>query len=564
LEVSRLIGLKRQAQRAGWDQWIRSAADEHAVLQGCYFSKALGELPIEYIETHCRQSKGEWGGKPVILMPWQRNDLIMPLYGWQRPGNIRRFRTAYVEIAKKNGKSTIASALACYGLGGEDEPGAEIYCAATTKDQAGIVFKEAANMVRQSPDLLKQFGKPIDHTKTIAKDGSSWIRALAAEGASAEGLNIYYLIVDELHAWKDRVFWNALQFGMSARREPITLIVTTAGDNKETICYDFHEYAKRINKAEFFDMSFLGIIYGNEELEEIDGVMTPIDLQDPKYWRRANPGLGIVLTEETFAEQLNKAEKTQSDISSFKRYRFNIWVGAESPWIPMKEWGECAAEIFNEDDFKGQKCFAGLDLASTVDVAACVYAFPKWIAGKLHIYLLPRFWCPEDKVKEITEKSIANYADWVAAGYMTATPGPKIDYTFVMDNINQDRKKFDVKQIAYDRYGATQMMTMLQDSGAKVLEFPQNIVSISPHAKEFMDLILSKRVHHTNNPVMNWMAGNVQVIEDANQNIKPIKPTGKTGRNKKIDGIIGGIMAIAQAITVKSHKSNYSKDKAVT
>lgn len=556
MSTHRLRALKRQARAAGWKEpWTK--ADEDALLKGCYYSAEEAERPIIFIEKYCRQSKGKWGGQPIILLEWQKK-LLRRIFGWLRKNHTRRYRRVYVEISKKNGKSTLAAALELYMLIGDGEPGAEVYTAATTRGQAAIIHKEASSMARKSPELMKLITSIVDNTKTISVGKDSWIRALASEADSNEGWNTSALIIDEYHAWKDRKFFDTIQYSGIARSEPLLFIITTAGSDKDSMCGEMHDYARQVISGEVLDFAFHGEIYGND----LDA-----DITDPKVWRKANPSMGVIFQEEDFLEELTRARASERDLAAFKRYRLGIWIQSSQAWMPMEHWKRCPPSP--DLELKGRPCWSGLDLAATTDIAALVHLFPLVEEVKneqgileevLFVDVLCRFWVPEQKVREVTERNLARYQEWVDAGFIKATPGEVIDYDWIMHTIDEDAQQFDIKELAFDRWGATQIATRLDELGMVVFPMGQGFKSLSPPSKELYKMVMQGRVRHNHNPVLTWMAGNVVVQEDAAGNIKPIKNPRDGGKHKKIDGIVALIMALDRVVQPGEEPSSYEDE----
>ena len=555
MQVNNLIGLKRKAQRAGWAKWIKSAADEEALLRGCWFDEAAGQHVVDFGETFCRLSKGEWGGKPVQFLDWQKFELLMPLFGWKDEQRLRRYREAYVEMCKKNSKSTTASILELYGLTADGEPGAEIYTAATTREQASIVHRETASMVLKSPALRSRL-KVLDHTKTIKLDTSSWIRALSSDAGSVEGINAHFLIFDELHAWQDVKFYLALRWATAARKQPLILYITTAGEDLGSLCGEKHVYALKIIKGEVFDYRFFGLVYGNEPDANID---------DPETWRRGNPSMPEIISEDRFREELEQAKNgSERDLAGFKRYRLGIWTKSEAVWMPMEQWREAGEHPIREEDYVGKECFSGLDLSSVSDITALVHAFP-WqnVKGETCIDVLCRFWLPEELLKDVNHPNYAVYMQAWREGRLLLTPGPAIDYGTIWQQIDADAQKFNIRELAFDRWGAVQMAQQLEAGGLTVFPFAQGMKSFSPPSKELLTLVLNGRIRHGGNSLLTWMAGNVTVEQDANGNIRPVKlPRRGGGEHRKIDGIVALIMALDRAAS-STGGSMYEADEVV-
>lgn len=522
------------AKKAGWSNWIKSEADERAVLNGCRFDEHLGQHACNFFETYLHHSKGRWGGRRFELADWQRNDLLMPLFGWVGPDGARRYRKAYVEIPKKNGKSTIASGIGLYMLSADGEPGAEIYSAAGDEEQAKIVHTEAVNMVDASKDLQRSL-RINRSTNNIAYPATrSFYRALTKAPDTKEGFNAHCVICDELHIWKGRELWDALKYAFIARRQGLLFIITTAGADMESVCRKEHEYAKQVLAGEVVNQSLFALIYA----APIDA-----DVDDPQTWRDANPSMGVTMNEVDFEAQLLEAKKSATDLAVFKRYRLNVWQTSSSPWLRAEDWLSGARD-YKLAAFEGLDCWAGLDLSKTTDTTSLVLAFP---LEEEEYYLLPFFWLPEEVVHRNDETN--PYRDWHARGFLFATPGNVVDYAFIKKHIGDLTKRFEIKELAYDPYNAEHLTQEIEGEYAiPRFAFAQTTGNFAGPTGDFERLVLSGELTHPNHPILNWQAGHVQVKTDANGNKRPVKP--KAGDKRKIDGIVASIMALARAMKV--------------
>lgn len=537
----RLPEVFRAARDEGWSEWIHSPVDEKAVYEGCWFDIEAANRITTFFERYLRHSKGQWAGKPFELLPWQKRDLLMPLFGWKRRNGFRRFRTAYIEVPKKNGKSQLCSGISLYLLMADGEPGAEVYNAASDRDQAGIVFNEAQSMASASPHLSSRLRIVASRKTIIYPRTNSVYRALSADVPTKEGLNIHGLVFDELHAQKTRDMYDTLRYGGAARRQPLLVSITTAGFDRYSICREQHEYAEKVLKGIVEDTSFFPLIYAAGEED---------DWSSPDVWRRANPSFGVTIDEETFAEEFREAMEKPALQNSFKRYRLNIWTSSERRWIDLAKW-DASAGFADPADLAGRLCFGGLDLASSLDVAACVFVFPVEEEWKV----LPHFWIPEENMRERVKRDRVPYDVWVREGLMTATPGNVIDYGWIRADIERFADRHQVQEIAYDRWNATEIVQNLADKGLTMVPVGQGFASMSAPMKRVEALVYSKQLHHGGNKVLRWMTDNVQATEDAAGNIKPDK--GKS--REKIDGIVALIMAMNRAMLLSNPESAYEE-----
>jgi phage terminase large subunit-like protein len=330
--------VRARAKRDGWLGQIRSEADERAALRGCYFSRWHAERVCQFTRTFCCHSKGQWAGQPFELLPWQRDDLVYPLFGWRRPDGTRRFRRAYIEVAKKNGKSCLVSALGLYLLVADGEPGAEVYSCAADRPQASIVHAEAVNMVDASPalqDMLQvnrsTYALSYPATKSIYK-------AWSGEAKGKSGFNAHGVLCDELQEWRGRELWENLIHAGRARRQPLLIVITNAGDDMLSVCREQHDYAERVIDGSFHDERYFGLIYS----------VKPVDLaqhgaHDRRLWRQANPSLGVTINEEDFGRDLEEAERTPTAWAEFCRKSFSIWNTGQKRWLQLAQWRACVA-----------------------------------------------------------------------------------------------------------------------------------------------------------------------------------------------------------------------------
>lgn len=514
-----------------WSPWIRSAADERAVEQGYVFNLAAAERVRTFFHRFLCHSKGEWAGQPFELLDWQWDDIVAPLFGWQRPDGTRRYRRGYIEVPKKNGKSCLFSGLSLYLLLADGEPGAEIYSAAVDRDQASIVFTEAANMVESSPHLESRL-QVIRSTKRIVDHRSqSFYKALSADVPAKEGLNAHAILLDELHAQRNRDLWDTLRYAGASRRQPLHLAITTAGYDRHSICWEQHDYARKVADGTIEDLAFFGYIRAAEPED---------DWTDPAIWEKANPSFGITLSAEQFAEDCREAQQSPAKENSFRRYRLNQWTEQDVRWLSLERWDACGRE---PTDLEGRTCFAGLDLSSTTDLSALVLVFEGDTDGVYDV--LPFFWVPEEGARNRERRDHVPYLQWIRDGYLEATPGDVIDYDVIRERIRELGDRYRIQEIAIDRWNATQLATQLSGDGFEVVAFGQGYASMSAPTKKLEELVLSERLAHGAHPVLRWMAGNVSLETDAADNWKPSKKKSI----ERIDGIVALIMALDRATT---------------
>ena len=483
----------------------------------------------KFIEKLLKHSKGKYAGQAFILQDWQWQKIVKPLYGTiDKEGN-RQYRTCLVMVARKNGKTTLAAALALYHLFADKEMGAEVYSAAVDKDQASLVFNEAANMVRQSSFLSKRC-KIIDSQKRIVfYRKNSFYRAIAADAASAHGYNASCVIYDELHAAANRDLFDVLSTSMGARSQPLLFIISTSGYDRNSILWEQYEYAKKVRDGIIKDKTFLPVLYEVGETESWD---------DKKNWKKANPALGTFRNIEEMTSLYKKAKETPALENTFRRLYLNQWTSQETKWIPVEKWDACPSE-FDAGKLKGQICYGGLDLSSTTDLTAFSLVFPEGYK------VLTHFFIPRERMAEIEKKDRVPYSLWVRQGYVTATEGNVIDYDFVLDHIKKCLETYQVKEISYDRWNSDFLVQkLIADGNIEMVPVGMGFASMNTPTKFLEGLILEKKLNHGGNPVLRWNMDNCMVKQDPAGNVKPDKDKS----NQKIDGIVSLILALDRVV----------------
>jgi phage terminase large subunit-like protein len=497
----------------------KSEATEQGV--DFYFSPARAEHALEFFGGWLRHSKGRFAGQPFNLLDWQ-GELIAELFGWLRVSDdTRRYRVAYISTAKKSGKSTLLAGMGLYLLAMDGENGAEVYGAAADREQASVVFREAASMVRASPQLSRVL-EVIDSRRTIAyRKEASFYRVLSADAFRAEGLNIHGLLFDELHAQKDRRLWDALRYGGAARAQPLLVSITTAGYDRRSICHEQYRYAKAVAANWQHDPTFFPCIY---EMEE------GADWKNPDVWPQANPSWGVTIKEEDFAIDAREAEQSPTKTNSFLRYRLNTWTTSDVRWFKPESWEQGAVPL---RPFGDRPVYAGLDLASTYDLSALVLVCPD--PEDQTIDVLPFFWIPEANLVERIQRDKVPYDAFLRDGHIRITEGNVTDYTILQRDIVQICQQYSVRKIAVDmKHNAAMLANMLQGDGVDVAGYPQGGRAMSAPAKTLENLVLSGKIRHAGHPVLTWCANNVAVAEDKFGNIYP----SKARSTERIDGIV--------------------------
>ncbi|MTI32808.1 terminase large subunit [Xanthovirga aplysinae] len=520
---------------------VRCAVERHLTdleqgqKRGIYFDEEAAQRPIDFFRflTH---SKGAFAGKPFELAPFQKFCLWV-LFGWKNEDGTRRFKYAYKEIARKNGKTTFAAGLGLYMLVADGEQGAEIYTAATKRDQAKICFNEAKSMVQKSKGL-KKYITVYQHNIHI-QASSSKMEPLSSEHDTLDGLNPHCSIVDEYHAHKTAELYNVMKSAMGAREQPLQFTITTAGFNKESPCYKLRKTCIDILEGRKQDDTLFALIY---TLDEGD------DWTDPKNWNKANPNLGVALKEKYLKDECNQAQNNSSEIVNFLTKNLNIWTDASEVWIKDDDWmkGNIAVD---PEALKGRECFGGLDLAVTRDITALILLFPNEEEETFDI--LPFFWVPADNARERAERDQVDYPTWIREGFIFDTPGNVTDYGFIKQTILDLAEKYQIRSIAYDRYNATQLVLELTDEGLEMAPFGQGFVSMSAPTKELEKLAMQGKLQHSGNPVLRWMCSNVELRRDPAGNIK----IDKAKSTEKVDGMVALAMAIGEYLTLFSEET---------
>lgn len=516
-------------------RWSRISRDE-AVEQGLdyYFDPKKADFAVGFFENFLTHSKGRFAGKPFTLLDWQRVDIIEELFGWMRlSDDTRRYRIGYIEIPKKNGKSTLLSGIGALLTAADREPAAEVYVCATSRDQAGIIYRQLAELVKSS-SALAELLEIIDSRKTITcVPTNSFCRVISSDSARAEGLNIHGLLYDELHAAKDRKLWDAVRYGGASRSQPLILSITTAGADKASICWEQHEYALRVQADPGVDPSFFAYV----RAATIDD-----DYSDPAVWRAANPSFGITMDEDSFKADVAEAKLSNSKLSSFLRYRLNIWSSGENKFIDPAKWGLCTGMSGPID--ARTTWYAGLDLAQTWDCNAFV-AVSKAADGVFDVVC--RFWIPGDNAHDRSVKEGVPWERWAEDPKqgVCLTPGNTVDYDFIRRDILAFCKERTVRKIATDPHNSHYLVQQLQAEGLDVVGFSQTPASMNTPTKNLDNLIINSRLRTNENKVLTWMAENAAVIENASGHVKVSKPSPKS--HARVDGIIALIMALALA-----------------
>ena len=502
------------------------------MLPTSHYDAEKADRAVRFIEN-LKHTKGRWAGKRFWLLPWQEQ-IIRDVFGIVDAHGNRQFRTAYVEIPKKNGKSELAAAVALYLLYADNEPSAEVYGAAADRQQASIVFDVARQMVDMTPALVKRSKIMAAGKRIVNYSNGGYYQVLSAEVGTKHGLNVSGLVFDELHSQPNRQLYDVLTKGSGdAREQPLYFLITTAGTDRESICYEVHMKALDLLKGTKIDPSFYPVVYGLADDQ---------DWNDEANWYQANPSLGYTIKIDRVRDAYKDALENPAEENVFRQLRLDQWVGSTVAWIPEHVYDKGDIPI-DMEKLKDRDCYAGLDLSSTSDITAFVMVFPPESEGENYI-VLPHFWLPRETLQLRVRRDHVPYDVWEKLGLFHITEGNVVDYNFVRKTINELGKEYHICEIGVDRWNATQLITDLDGDGFVMVPIGMGFKDMSPGMKELYKLLLEGKITHGGNPILRWMAGNVVAEIDAAENIKPSKKKA----TEKIDGIVALIMGLDRCI----------------
>ncbi|EBX0279818.1 terminase large subunit [Salmonella enterica subsp. enterica serovar Oranienburg] len=503
------------------------------------FNRDLAERACRFVQL-LPHSSGDLAGQKLILEPWQ-SFIFCSIFGWvTKTDKKRRFREAYIRVARKNGKSFFAAGIGTYMFCADGENSAEVYCGATTMAQAKKVFTPARQMADRLPSLRAKFDISVWVDSLTRPDGSVFA---PMAGKPGDGDSPHCAIIDEYHEHDTDHMYEAMTMGMGARSQPLTLIITTAGTSLESPCYDKDKEVKEALSGIVSNDRLFGMIY---ELDEGD------DWTDPKNLIKANPNLDVSVKYSDLVELLEVAKQVPRKVNAFKTKRLNIWVSGKSAFYNMAQWQAAEDKSLRYEDFAGEDYYLGLDLAQRLDLNAGVGVFVREIEGKKHYYCIkPKFWVPEDTVRS-TDPKIAKTADryvkFVEMGALEATDGAEADYREILASIIdlQDIHKVRISEIPIDPSGAIALSHELQDNGFEPISIRQDYTNMSPPMKELEAALAGGRFHHDGNPVLSWCISNVigKTIPGSDDAVRPTKGD----KQSKIDGATALFMAIGRAM----------------
>jgi len=502
------------------------------MLPTSHYDEAKADRAVRFIEM-LPHTKAQWEGQPFWLLPWQER-IVRDVFGTVKEDGTRQFRTVYVEIPKKQGKSELAAAFALYLLYADEEPSAEVFSAAADRQQASIVYDVARRMVELTPGLEKR-SKIMGATKRIVNySNSGYYQVVSADVGGKHGYSISGLVFDEIHNQPNRKLWDVLTKGSGdARRQALHVAITTAGTDRNSICFELHTKALDLLAGRKVDPTFYPVVYS---LPDED------DWREEKNWYKVNPSLGYTVPIERMREAYLQAQDNPAEENVFRTLRLCQWVGATVRWIPDHIYDKGSIPI-DKNSLRGRECYAGLDLSSSGDITALVLMFPPRSEEEKYI-LLPFFWVPEDTIPQRVQRTSVPYDNWAAQGILEATPGNVIDYAYIQNKIEELSHEYHILEIAFDRWGSNMLVERLTEMGLTVVPFGQGFRDMSAASREFYEQLMKGNMLHGGNPIMKWMCGNVVIETDPAGNIKPTKSKSAD----KIDGVVAAIMALDRCI----------------
>jgi len=510
--------------RVEWDFTFDQDRGDHI----CWFIENLPHI------------KGRWKSRNIELEPWQCF-LLTTIFGWIDADGFRRYRKCYIEIPRKNSKSTLAAGVALYLLCADGEPGAEIYSAAVTRDQAKICWETAQKMVQREREMQAFYGvEPLAHSISVQRNAAAF-KPLSRDADSLEGLNPHGAVIDELHAHKTREIFDVLNQATGSRRQPLLFCITTAGDNRAGVCFEQHEYVSQILQGRHSDERYWGVIYSVDKED---------DWVSEASARKANPNYGVSVLADDIDMICKQAQRSAEAQNAYLTKRLNIWVSTGTAFFNMLAWhNRCKQDEFTLEDFYGEQCYVSLDLASKVDIAVKLMLFRR--DGKRYVFC--KYYVPESAI-ERGNPNYDYYAGWVNAGRIATTPGNVIDFEFIEADLLDDRNNFQVLEVPFDPFQATELSTRMLKEGVPMIEVGATVRNFSEPMKSLDGMILQGTIKHDGDPVLGWMIGNVYAKRDAKDNVYPRK----VRNENKIDGAVALLMALNRdMVSAEGETSTY-------
>lgn len=502
--------------------------------EGFRFDEAKAARAVEFFAQFLKHQKGLKAGEAFELLEWQTN-LLATVFGWVDEEGRRRYRRVWLEIPRKNGKSTLSSGLGLFLLFGDGEQSAEVVSAAGDREQAGIVFDVAKGMVQGDPmlsKLAKVLRREIRYERT-----NSVFRVISSDAGTKHGMNLSGLIADEVHVWPNRDLFDTLHTSMGARSQPLSVCITTAGHSRTSIAWEQHDYALKVRDGTIRDARFLPVVYAAPEGS---------DWTKPETWEAANPSLGVSISREYLEQECQRAQEVPGYVNTFLRLHLNVWTEQDTRWLPMEAWDAAGEAKIEAEKLDGRECWVGVDLGSTQDTTAVVAVFPESDGG---VTVLPWFFLPKDNVEARERRDRLPYRAWSHEGFIDLTPGVVTDYAFVESRILELVERFRVREVTLDRWNATDISNRLAQAGAPVTWMGQGYRSLSGPSKRLEELVLSGKLRHGGHPILRAQASQVRVESDPAGNIKPTKKTTGSRQNaERIDGIVALVMGLGRVM----------------
>lgn len=513
-----------------------------------YFDWKASQHAVTFIQL-LRHVEGEWAGRPFELSDWQEWDIVRPLFGWKCLDGTRRYRDAFISVARKNGKSSLIAAMGAYLFLADNEFGAQVYSAATKEEQARIVFDMARRMIEFSPELraeIKTYKKSFINERT-----NSRFMPLGRDSKTMDGFSVHCGIIDEYHAHKTSEMYDVLDDGRGARRQSLLLNITTAGFNVSSPCKKEWDVVMKILDGTLRNERYFGFIATVDD---------PQKWREQEEWIKANPNFGISIYAAGFQSDFEKADASPQKQNSFKTKRLNVWTEQATRWISMEKYALCDGEI-SLDFLKGRRCFGGLDLGISRDISALALAFlgEDKATGEPDVFLLMKYWIPEVGKYERYRNDGVNYPEWADAGWITTTPGETTRYDYIRRDINALAEEYEIAEIAIDRAHAHELMVQLADDGLDIVRHSQNMMAMNFPCRSFEEIVLNRRLQHGNDPVFRWMVSNCAIIQDGNENIKIVKD--KSG--DRVDGVVAAVMAIGRLLIAPEPKTSVYESRGL-
>jgi phage terminase large subunit-like protein len=515
-------------------RWTRLAVERHykdlesCHARGLWFSEAHAQHALEAF-LFLRHSKGEWAGQPFELSPWQQF-WVAVAFGWMRADGSRRFREVWLEVPRKNGKTTLLAGIGLYLFWFDGEGGAEVYAAATKMDQAKILYSEAERMVQSSPLLRRDIGQKLNVLYNPTPGRADEFRPLGRDSKTLDGLNPHGALLDEVHAHPNRELYDVIKTGLGARRQPMVWQITTAGENLSGFGYSQHEYAEKILDGVFEDDAFLAVIYTVDH---------PKKWMDPVEWSKANPGLGVSVYLEGLQTSAQKAQRQTSELPNFQTKRLNIWLSGGSKWIPVDDWQACGDASLKIQDFAGEPCWVGLDLAEKKDIAAMAIVFRR--GGRYFVFF--KLYHNEDQINAPENR---HFYTWEKSGHLLMSPGNATDFNDIRNDLVVLRDAHQLQEVIYDpKFAAYFAARLAEDDSLLMVDMPQTSSRFTLPIVSIENLVLTKDLVHDANPAVAWMISNVVMRESKFSGLR--HPTKEKPENK-IDAVVALIMAMGRAM----------------